>query len=146
MGPLLFLFFINDLPSTIISQLLEFADDTKCFQQIISILDIQQLQEDLNSLFNWTTIICHLTRTRFRLESIMLQNFPIMLFGISPIFFQLFLFLCFSEMHYAFILCFFFMCRNILHVNGEVSCDPEFIGILEQGSGGMSISYTHFNV
>ena len=53
LGSLLFLIFINDLPSTIISQLLEFADDTKCFRQIISILDIQQLQEDLTSLFNW---------------------------------------------------------------------------------------------
>ena len=51
---MLFLIFVNDLPSTITSQLLEFADDTKCFRQIISILDIQQLQEDLNSLFNWT--------------------------------------------------------------------------------------------
>ena len=40
-----------------------------------------------------------------RLESIMLQNLPIMLFGISPIFCLLCLFLCFSEMHYAFILC-----------------------------------------
>ena len=53
LGPSLFLIFINDLPSTIISQLLEFADDTKCFRQIISILDIQQLLI--------LTIISHLT-------------------------------------------------------------------------------------
>ena len=39
-----------------------------------------------------------------RLESIMLQNLPIMLFDISPIFCLLCLLVCFSEMHYAFIL------------------------------------------
>ena len=36
-----------------------------------------------------------------RPESIMLQNLPIMLFGISLIFCLLCLFLCFLEMHYA---------------------------------------------
>ena len=48
----------------------------------------------------------------YRLESIMLQNLPIMLFGISQIFCPLCLFVCFSEMHYVFILCFFFVQRN----------------------------------
>ena len=43
-----------DLPSTIMSQLLEFADDTKYFRQIISLLDIQKLQKGLNSFFNWS--------------------------------------------------------------------------------------------
>ena len=43
-------------------------------------------------------------------------------------------------------LCFYFvffsLYRNFIHViqfNGEVSCAPEFIGILEQGIWGMSI-------
>ena len=36
-----------------------------------------------------------------RLESIMLQNLPIMLFGISLIFCLLCLFLCFLDMDYA---------------------------------------------
>ena len=54
LGPLLFLIFINDLPSVITSQLFEFADDTKCFRQILSMLDIELLQKDLNSLFNWS--------------------------------------------------------------------------------------------
>jgi len=54
LGPLLFLVFINDLPSIITSLALIFADDTKCYQQIISLSDIQQLQNDLNLLFTWT--------------------------------------------------------------------------------------------
>jgi len=45
------LVFINDLPSTITSLALLFADDTKCYQEIISLSDIQQLQNDLNLLF-----------------------------------------------------------------------------------------------
>jgi len=50
LDPLLFLVFIN----VITSQILEFADDTKCFRQIISAADIKCLQEDLNSVFNWS--------------------------------------------------------------------------------------------
>ena len=37
----------------------------------------------------------------YRLESIMLQNLPIMLFGISLIFFLICLFLCFLDMKFA---------------------------------------------
>ena len=54
LGPLLFLAFINDSPSAITSQLFEFADDTKCFKQMLSTLDIELLQKDLSSLFNWS--------------------------------------------------------------------------------------------
>jgi len=54
LGPLLFLVFINDLPSIITSQILEFADDAKCFREIISTAYIKCLQEDLNSVFNWS--------------------------------------------------------------------------------------------
>ena len=45
-----------------------------------------------------------------RLESIMLQNFPIMLLGISPISAYYACFLVISEMHYAFIM--FFLCTG----------------------------------
>ena len=58
LGPLLFLIFINDLPSVITSRMLKFAEDAKCFRQIISMSDILQLQLDFNSLFNWT--LCNL--------------------------------------------------------------------------------------
>ena len=55
LGPLLFLIFINDLPdSTHSSSLLLYADDAKCFRPIASPSDLQPLQDDLNSLFNWS--------------------------------------------------------------------------------------------
>ena len=54
LGPLLFLIFINELPSIIKSQLSSFADDTKCFRQIKSTCDIEYLQQDVNILFNWS--------------------------------------------------------------------------------------------
>ena len=52
LGPLLFLIFINDLPSAIKSQSLIFVDDIKCFQKISTVPDIQQLQTDLYSLLD----------------------------------------------------------------------------------------------
>ena len=84
----------------------------------------------------------------------MLQNFCTMLFGISPIFCLLCLYLCFSKMHCAFILCIFSVCREALHmieckwrsVTSTVTCNnsnslklgfaPDFVGILEQGIWG----------
>ena len=53
LDPLLFLAFINDLPSVITSQSLIFADDIKCFRQIST---ISQLQCDLDSLLYWSLI------------------------------------------------------------------------------------------
>ena len=55
LGPLLFLVYINDLPSAITSSnIFIFADDTKCFMKITSELDIQLFQEDLSSLSHWS--------------------------------------------------------------------------------------------
>ena len=51
---LLFLVYINDLPSSITSQVLIFADDTKCFRQITTTSDIQLFQGDFDSLLNWS--------------------------------------------------------------------------------------------
>ena len=55
LGPLLFLVYINDLPSVISSSnTFIFADDTKCFKIIKTESDIQLLQNDLTSLAHWS--------------------------------------------------------------------------------------------
>ena len=55
LGPLLFLVYINDMSSYIQhSQILKFADDTKCFNHISSISDQNILQEDIDALFTWS--------------------------------------------------------------------------------------------
>ena len=53
-----------------------------------------------------TDLLEILSPLKNRLESIMLQNLPIMLFGISLTFCLLCLFLCFLDMDYADISCF----------------------------------------
>ena len=55
LGPLLFVLYINDLPSHILfSSSLLFADDCKCISRISSLNDCHNLQQDLNSLYDWS--------------------------------------------------------------------------------------------
>ena len=55
LGPMLFLTFINDLPSFVKSvNMVLFADDTKCFKTIRNNLDSSALQNDLDSLHQWS--------------------------------------------------------------------------------------------
>ena len=55
LGPILFLIFVNDLPSSVSSSLLYmFADDTKCVKHIMDLEDSRALQQDLNLLTSWS--------------------------------------------------------------------------------------------
>ena len=55
LGPLLFLVYVNDLPTQALnSDLFLFADDTKCLKSVSSPSDSSQLQCDLDRLFAWS--------------------------------------------------------------------------------------------
>ena len=55
LGPLLFLIFINDMPSTVTSSSLKlFADDSLLYHPIHQPDDLTKLQDDLDSLFAWS--------------------------------------------------------------------------------------------
>ena len=55
LGPLLFLVYVNDLPSqALYSDLFLFADDTKCLKSVSSPLDSSLLQIDLGQLAAWS--------------------------------------------------------------------------------------------
>lgn len=53
---LLFVIYINDLPENVKSHLFLFADDCKFFRQIITAEDTSIMQEDLDTLHEWSKI------------------------------------------------------------------------------------------
>ena len=54
LGPMLFVIFINDIDSTVVSSLLKFADDTKTLRQVPEVEYAFTLQEDLHSMYKWS--------------------------------------------------------------------------------------------
>ena len=54
LGPVLFLLFINDLPSCVKNTIKLFADDCKVYKPISTVDDCVSLQDDLNSICAWT--------------------------------------------------------------------------------------------
>ena len=53
LGPCLFIFYINDLPDSLSSNVRLFADDTIVYLTIQSDTDSQVFQKDLDKLANW---------------------------------------------------------------------------------------------
>ena len=54
LGPLLFLIMISDInKGTASSNLISFADDTRVYSNIAKAYDCDNLQSDLNSIYNW---------------------------------------------------------------------------------------------
>ena len=53
LAPLLFLYYINDLPASISNNIRQYADDAMPFSTINSISDSNNLQQDLNTLSHW---------------------------------------------------------------------------------------------
>ena len=72
LGPLMFLVYINDLASTPLrSHLFLFADDAKCLQHIEDLSDCENLQQDLDSLCDWS----HEWKLRFKESKCTLLRF-----------------------------------------------------------------------
>ena len=55
LGPLLFVCFINDMPSVVKSPVHLFADDTTLYRRVTTLEDHKALQDDLTNLEDWST-------------------------------------------------------------------------------------------
>ena len=53
LGPLLFLIYIDDLDNGVLSNILKFADDTKCFRKVNNVEEQMKLQRDLETMTHW---------------------------------------------------------------------------------------------
>ncbi len=53
-APILFTIYINDIDVNVCSEILKFADDTKLFRRIASVIDAVCLQEDLRNMYDWS--------------------------------------------------------------------------------------------
>ena len=54
LGPLLFVIYINDLPDSVLSTLMLYADDSKVYKGISTGEDAAQLQTDLHAMYQWS--------------------------------------------------------------------------------------------
>ena len=66
LGPLLFVLYINDLPTSVLSSsFLLYADDSKCQKSISCLHDCQLLQEDLLFMSDWSPSSLSIVRKLF---------------------------------------------------------------------------------
>jgi len=71
LGPVLFLIFINDLDTHLVTSLLKFADDSKLFGKVNNDSDRDVIQQDLHSLVEWSDkwkMVMHLGKQNKRFD------------------------------------------------------------------------------
>ena len=54
LSPMLFVIFINEINSTVVSSLVKFANDTKTLRQVPEVEYAFNLQEEIHSMYKWS--------------------------------------------------------------------------------------------